>query len=54
MSIAQEFQMFVKRYWMAALEEREAFGEPYLAFDDYADGNKDFLLDEWHRHKFGE
>jgi hypothetical protein len=54
MSIAQEFDLFVKKYWVDANEERDAYGQAYVKFEEYKDQNEDWLLDQWHLHKFGE
>lgn len=54
MSITKEFELFVKRYWRNANEEREAYGQSYVDFQEYRENNEEWLLDEWHRHKFGE
>jgi len=54
MSTVQEFEMFVKRYWVSANEERDAYGQPYVELGAYKGENEEWLLDEWHRHKFGE
>jgi hypothetical protein len=54
MSVAQEFDTFVRRYWTCANEERDAYGQPYIGLDAYKTVNEEWLLDEWHRHKFDE
>jgi len=52
MSIMVEYRQFSRQLWMEANRERSAYGEDDISFDDYILEYEEFLLDEFHRHKF--
>jgi len=52
MSMIVEFRKFSRQLWMEANRERRAYREADISFDDYLEEYEDFLLDEFHRHKF--
>lgn len=39
---------------MEANRERRSYGEDDISFEDYFREYEEWLLDEWHRHKFEE
>jgi hypothetical protein len=40
--------MFTKKYWRAAQEERDAYGDARITYEDYIAQNEEYLLDKWH------
>lgn len=52
MSIVNEFREFSRKMWMEANYERESYGQAGIALDAYMKEYEEFLLDEFHRHKF--
>jgi|MEHZ01.4.fsa_nt_MEHZ011091928.1_2 hypothetical protein len=48
MSLVDEYRMFTKKYWRAAQEERDAYGDARITYEDYVTQNEEYLLDKWH------
>lgn len=52
MSVIDEFREFSRQLWMEANQERKSYCQDDISFSDYLAEYEEFLLDEFHRHKF--